>query len=141
MGDRIVAVPGHLRQQAVAIHQDPGRPGLFYDLIREGRMQPDSAAYAFDPVKIEKDIRFPVVMDIVFIEQGPFPEVFIPIAKFHIEAAVDSPVVHLPVEAFPVRHGALPFFPARLNAHSPISFFFLLFLFRPAIDSAAVVKI
>ena len=116
--DGVVAVLRDLFIEAVAIDDGAAGRGLG-DLLRlERRVHPGVAAEVADAVEVEEDVRLAVVADAVLDEQVPLPEVLVPVAELHVEAAVRALVVHLPVEAFPVRHGAAPLGSAGRDGHA-----------------------
>ena len=61
---------------------------------------------------------FSVVRDTVVGENTPLLEILVPVAKFHVEAAVNKLVVHLIVEPLPISHCAPPLLATRCDVHT-----------------------
>lgn len=77
-----------------------------------------------DGVEAEEAVGLLIVADVGFDEERPLPEVFLPVAELHVEAAVHALKVHLAVETFPAGHGAGPRREQRFG--STLSFFSLI---------------
>lgn len=104
-----MAVLWHLGQQSVGIDNDLRRFRLIDDDRLEGRAEPDVAADRMDAIEVEEDVGLSVVGDAIPVEQRPLGEILVPVAEFHIEAAIHGRIVHLAHKALAVGHGARPF--------------------------------
>ena len=77
-----------------------------------------SSAAHTNRIKVEENIRFRIISDMVFNKHWPCCEVFIPVPEFHVETAVNWLVVHLIIETLAGSHCAFPFRAACLDIHS-----------------------
>ena len=114
--DCVVSVLGHLCEQAIAVHNDLAGFRFPDDRVLEGGVHP-LRADDLDVVEVEEDVSLLVVGDVVFEEDGPLLEILHPVSEFHVEATVNTLVVHLVVEPLAVGHCSWPLVSTRFDGH------------------------